>query len=448
MFLDLGITSYLFGKIADFSWNQFYDSLGLQEKADKKSLKKFIEDYRDYMIDRHKDNPYFEDVLRFWETNHIVEEILMIEYHLKSKFATYDDFKNALEDQYPQIFNKSFSISLMDELDTKLIDIVREMSQFSQLDIAVITNVFNTLNKESNSEIVSSIEELLKQLQEFGFKNNIKYDTQLAYIQKSKINNLVFTHPVIYKMTITSRNDYKYNYYLFQSFEFEGDFGDDPTVYLIYSEDDNKIELNTSSHGLQPENLRVLKFKSTEIEGDKYKYNISREYCYYSNKGSEYDIRPFIVVVLGDDVMGFATLTVINKSFKKGQSFILPFTGHNQFVPKGRVLIWPNKKDLLKKLHEPQTGRVLFLDDSVVDEVIKIKNYFLNSLKEEVKTALKKEYEQSIFKSIFYYTNMFIYMRLFFTLYVKPEYGTDFRKKTLLYKTYFKLQKGQFGYQR
>ena len=393
MFLDLGITSYLFGKIADFSWNQFYDSLGLQEKADKKSLKKLIEDYRDYMIDRHKDNPYFEEVLRFWETNHIVEEILMIEYHLESKFATYDDFKNALEDQYPQIFNKSFSISLMDELDTKLIDIVREMSQFSQLDIAVITNVFNTLNKESNSEIVSSIEELLKQLQEFGFKNNIKYDTQLAYIQKSKINNLVFTHPVIYKMTITSRNDYKYNYYLFQSFEFEGDFGDDPTVYLIYSEDDNKIELNTSSHGLQPENLRVLKFKSTEIEGDKYKYNISREYCYYSNKGSEYDIRPFIVVVLGDDVMGFATLTVINKSFKKGQSFILPFTGHNQFVPKGRVLIWPNKKDLLKKLHEPQTGRVLFLDDSVVDEVIKIKNYFLNSLKEEVKTALKKEYE-------------------------------------------------------
>ncbi|MFQ7322106.1 MAG: hypothetical protein ACLRN0_02720, partial [Lactobacillus delbrueckii] len=144
-----------------------------------------------YMIDRHKDNPYFEDVLRFWETNHIVEEILMIEYHLKSKFATYDDFKNALEDQYPQIFNKSFSISLMDELDTKLIDIVREMSQFSQLDIAVITNVFNTLNKESNSEIVSSIEELLKQLQEFGFKNNIKYDTQLAYIQKSKITAVI-----------------------------------------------------------------------------------------------------------------------------------------------------------------------------------------------------------------------------------------------------------------
>ena len=393
MLLDLGITSYLFGKIADFSWNQFYDSLGLQEKADKKSLKNFIEDYRDYMIDRHKDNPYFEEVLRFWETNHIVEEILMIEYHLKSKFATYDDFKNALEDQYPQTFNKSFSISLMDELDKKLIDLVREMSQFSQSDTAVFANIVNTSNKVSNSEILSSIEELLKQLQEFGFKNNIKHDTQLAYIQKSKIDNLVITPPVISKMTITSRNDYRYNYYLFQSFEFEGDFGDDPTVYLIYSEDDNKIELDTAIHGLQPDNLRVLKFKSTEIDGDKYKYNISGEYYYYSNRGNEYDIRPFIVVVLGDDVMGFATLTVINKSFKKGQSFILPFTGQKQFVPKGRVLIWPNKKDLLKKLHEQQTGRVFYLDNSVVDGVIKIKNYFLNSLKDEVKNALKQVYE-------------------------------------------------------
>ena len=393
MFLDLGITSYLFGKIADFSWNQFYDSLGLQEKADKKSLKKFIEDYRDYMIDRHKDNPYFEEVLRFWETNHIVEEILMIEYHLKSKFATYDDFKNALEDQYPQTFNKSFSISLMDELDKKLIDLVREMSQFSQSDTAVFANIVNTSNKESNSEIESSLEEIAKLLHEFSAKNNVMSNSQLAYIQKSKIENFKFVPPVISKWTFTAKNDYKYNYFLFQSFEFEGDFGDDPTVFLIYSEDDNKIELDTAIHGLQPDNLRVLKFKSTEIDGDKYKYNISGEYYYYSNRGNEYDIRPFIVVVLGDDVMGFATLTVINKSFKKGQSFILPFTGHNQFVPKGRVLIWPNKKDLLKKLHEQQTGRVFYLDNSVVDEVIKIKKYFLDSLKEEVKDALKQEYE-------------------------------------------------------
>ena len=393
MFLDLGITSYLFGKLADFSWNKFYDSLDLQEKADKKSLKKFIEDYRDDMIDHHRDNPDFEEVLRFWETNHIVEEILKIEYDLKSKFATYDDLKSALEYKYPQTVNKSLSVSLMDELDTKLIVLVRERSQHSQSDIATIANVVKTSNKVLNSEIESSLEEIIKLLHEFSAKNNVMSNSQLAYIQKSKIENFKFVHPVISKWAITAKNDYKYNYFLFQSFEFEGDFGDDPTVFLIYSEDDNKIELNTSSHGLQPENLRVLKFKKEENEGDKYKYNISREYCYYSNKESEYDIRPFIVVVLGEEVMGFATLTIINKSFKKGQGFILPLTGHNQFVPKGRVLIWPNKKDLLKKIHEPQTGRVFFLDGSAVDEVIKIKNYFLNSLKEEVKNALKQEYE-------------------------------------------------------
>ena len=393
MFLDLGITSYLFGKLADFSWNKFYDSLDLQEKADKKSLKKFIEDYRDDMIDHHRDNPDFEEVLRFWETNHIVEEILKIEYDLKSKFATYDDLKSALEYKYPQTVNKSLSVSLMDELDTKLIVLVRERSQHSQSDIATIANVVKTSNKVLNSEIESSLEEIIKLLHEFSAKNNVMSNSQLAYIQKSKIENFKFVHPVISKWAITAKNDYKYNYFLFQSFEFEGDFGDDPTVFLIYSEDDNKIELNTSSHGLQPENLRVLKFKKEENEGDKYKYNISREYCYYSNKESEYDIRPFIVVVLGEEVMGFATLTIINKSFKKGQGFILPLTGHNQFVPKGRVLIWPNKKDLLKKIHEPQTGRVFFLDGSAVDEVIKIKNYFLNSLKEEVKNALKQVYE-------------------------------------------------------
>ena len=393
MFLDLGIASYLFGKIADFSWQNLYKSLGLHEKTDKKSIKKFIEDYRDDIIERHKDNPDFEEVLRFWETNHIVEEILMIEYLLKSNFATYDDFKSDLEYKYPKTFNKSFSISLMDELDTKLIDLFSKMSQFSQSDTAVIANVVETSNKESNSEIVSSLEEIVKYLHELSAKNNVMSNSQLEYIQKSKIENFKFVYPMTSKLTITSKNDYKYNYYLFQSFEFEGDFGDDPTVFLIYSEDDNKIKLDTAIHGLQPDNLRVLKFKPTEIEGKKYKYNISKEYCYYSNKGNEYDIRPFIVVVLGEEVMGFATLTIINKSFKKGQSITLPFTGHKAFIPAARKLIWPNKKDLLKKLHEQQTGRVFYLDNSVVDEVIKIKKYFLDSLKEEVKDALKQEYE-------------------------------------------------------
>lgn len=48
----------------------------------------------------------------------------------------------------------------MDELDKKLIDLVSKMSQFSQSDTAVFANIVNTSNKVSNSEILSSIEEL------------------------------------------------------------------------------------------------------------------------------------------------------------------------------------------------------------------------------------------------------------------------------------------------
>lgn len=393
MVFDLGIASYLFGKIADFSWNKLYESLGLQERTDKKSIKEFIEEYRNEVIKRHKENPNFEEVLKFWETNHIVEEILMIEYHLKSNFATYDDFKSALDDKYANNVNKSFSISLMDELDKKLIALIKKRSQFSQEDIATLANIVKTSNIESHSEKESSVEEIVKYLHELVAKNNAMSNSQLAYIQKSKIENFKFVYPMTSKLTITAKNDYKYNYYLFQSFEFEGDFGDDPTVFLIYSEDDNKIKLDTAIHGLQPDNLRVLKFKPTETEGKKYKYNISKEYCYYSNQGSEYDIRPFIVVVLGEEVMGFATLTIINKSFKEGQSFAIPFTGHNPIIQTARILIWPQKKDLLKKLREQQTGRTFILDKSDVDEVIKIKKYFLDSLREEVKDALKQEYE-------------------------------------------------------
>lgn len=91
--------------------------------------------------------------------------------------------------------------------------------------------------------------------------------------------------------------------------------------------------------------------------------------------------------------MGFATITLINKSFKNGSTFSLPFSGYKPFIAQGRKLIWPNKNDLIKKLHEPQTGKVFYLDKDVVENVIEIKEYFLNSLKAKIRDALKQEYE-------------------------------------------------------
>ena len=83
---------------------------------------------------------------------------------------------------------------------------------------------------------------------------------------------------------------------------------------------------------------------------------------YYSNSESEYDIRPFIIVVFGEDSLGFATITLINKSSSTANSngFIggtMPGTGVSPFQPQARKLVWPTGKDLLRTLKEPQTGR-------------------------------------------------------------------------------------------
>ena len=71
MSIDLGIASYLFGKVSDMTWSNLYDNLGIKEETDSKALKKALNDFRDYIINRHKENPNFEDVLKFWDDHQI-----------------------------------------------------------------------------------------------------------------------------------------------------------------------------------------------------------------------------------------------------------------------------------------------------------------------------------------------------------------------------------------
>ena len=399
MSIDLGIASYLFGKVSDMTWSNLYDNLGIKKETDSKALKKALNDFRDYIINRHKENPNFEDVLKFWNDHQIAEEILKIRYSLTCDFSTYDELKKHLEKQFPTSINQKLLIDLMDELNRILYDKVKEISQFSQADVAVINSISNqsipnsSYSESSMLELIDKLESLIKQGCSLIGEKEARESLYKSYIKKSRIKNLEFVPPLSSSMTFTAKTNYTYNYYLFQSFEFEGDFGSDPTVFLIYSENDNRIEVSTSQQGLTPQNLRVLKFESAERDGEKYKYNISKELCYYSNKGNGYDIRPFILVILNNDVMGFATITLINKSFKNGSTVSLPFSGYKPFIAQGRKLIWPNKNDLIKKLHEPQTGKVFYLDKDVVENVIEIKEYFLNSLKAKIRDALKQEYE-------------------------------------------------------
>ena len=50
MSIDLGIASYLFGKVSDMTWSNLYDNLGIEEETDSKVLKKALNDFRDYIV--------------------------------------------------------------------------------------------------------------------------------------------------------------------------------------------------------------------------------------------------------------------------------------------------------------------------------------------------------------------------------------------------------------
>lgn len=238
---------------------------------------------------------------------------------------------------------------------------------------------------EVGGDIVFNIFELIRLLQS---RNLIK---------KSKISNLRPNTPNSSTIEINIRSDYRNTFYLFQSFSFEGDFGPDPDVFLIYSLNDEEIEFNRGVQEVSDENLVVTKLSRKFFEKGKYEYALSKQISYYSNNDSKFDIRPFVVVVLGDDSIGFATLTVINKSMildssGYGHAVSIPFTGENPFIPQVKFLTWPTEKDLLKKLRDNNTGKVFYLEDGQIEGIMNLKRYFISTLDPKMRAAYSDEY--------------------------------------------------------
>lgn len=217
------------------------------------------------------------------------------------------------------------------------------------------------------------------------------------YIRKSRIENIHF--PLVGQSTMSwkLRGDYKHGFYAFSSIAFEGEFGSNPDVFMIFSKNDSLIEFNSKEHSLNDDDLTVVKLKQNIFKNNKYKYGIEKELNYYSNSKSEYDVRPFIIVVFGEVSLGFATVTLINKSSSAANSNgfiegIMPGTGVNPFQPQARKLVWPTGKDLLRTLKEPQTGRSFRLDKEQVDNILNLKRYFVNLLEPNIAKVLKEEY--------------------------------------------------------
>lgn len=231
----------------------------------------------------------------------------------------------------------------------------------------------------------------------FGLGELIKKIQNWSILKKSQIINLQFVPPTSSSIEMTSSSKYRYGFYVFQSLSFQGQFGADPDVFLIYSEDDSKISFDSQSQALYGEGLSVNRLEKVGLSKDKYEYRLSKQMCYYSDNDSEYDVRPFIIVIIGEESIGLATITVINKSFSKRISNGIvesrfPFSGQNPFIPQARKLVWPNGKDLLKKLHEPQTGRVFYLDNEDIEIVLELKRYFINMLPSKKQQAYSAKY--------------------------------------------------------
>ena len=231
----------------------------------------------------------------------------------------------------------------------------------------------------------------------FGLAEIIKKIQNSNILNKSQIIDLQFVPPKFSSIEMTSTSKYKYGFYVFQSVSFQGRFGSDPDVFLIYSEDDSKISFDPEKQALYGDSLSVNKLEKVGLSKDKYEYRLSKQMCYYSDNNSEYDIRPFIIVIMSQESIGLATLTVINKAFSERISRFavasrLPFSGQKPFIPQARKLIWPDGKDLLKKMREPQTGRVFYLEKEDIDAVIELKRYFIEMLSSKNRNAYSAKY--------------------------------------------------------
>lgn len=168
------ITSYLFGKVADFTFSSLMEKLDIKDKKDKKKIEKAIKDFKKYLTDRHIENPYYEDVISLWEEYQVCEELIKIRYKLVSKFKTCQEFKEYLSEKFEgRTHVKEFSNNLMDELEKYLSDTVSKASNFTQADMAAVHNVIN-------EPIINEMHKL---------PEKIKEQIQSSFIQIDSENN-------------------------------------------------------------------------------------------------------------------------------------------------------------------------------------------------------------------------------------------------------------------
>ena len=187
MNFDLGIASYIFGKVADFSLNFFFKNIGIKNDSDIRILEKAVKDFKEYINGRHKDNPSFERVMNFWDHKRIFESILLLIYNPEKKYL---DFKDSLE--YGDYLNKSereFSEQLMDELYDELLKSITDLSEDSKLTILAIQIPILAAQNRNHKIIKDQIDEIKKIIYENNSIDREKNEENHFHENLQQINN-------------------------------------------------------------------------------------------------------------------------------------------------------------------------------------------------------------------------------------------------------------------
>ena len=176
MSVELGISSYIFGKIADFSVNQLLKKLDIKNKRDEQHLAKAVKRFNQYIEDRHKNNPVFEKVLNFWNENNISENIFSMTLDTKKDYSV---FKDSLSyDDHLNQSEKELSISLMDQLYDELSESIRELSDDSKSTILAILKPILDQQNRMEKKILERLDKIDKNKVEINKSETVSTEAE------------------------------------------------------------------------------------------------------------------------------------------------------------------------------------------------------------------------------------------------------------------------------
>ena len=90
------LISFLFD-FAGMDLDKLLEGLGIDEKLERQKIQNVANDFEKYILERHGENPSYEDIAKFWKENQVSEELIKIRYNWNSKYKDYEEFKNHLK---------------------------------------------------------------------------------------------------------------------------------------------------------------------------------------------------------------------------------------------------------------------------------------------------------------------------------------------------------------